>query len=89
LRQAKTNTTATNVSTIPDTALEALARCLLPVIRSYFESEEGQREFAEWKVEQQLQQEQKQSRPFCQQHQDIENLPSGEMELEQPLKLAG
>jgi hypothetical protein len=33
---------------IPDDALEALARCLFPAIRSYFESEEGQREFAEW-----------------------------------------
>ena len=32
----------------PDDALEALARCLYPAIRSYFESEEGQREFAEW-----------------------------------------
>ena len=33
----------------PDEALEALARCLLPAIQSYFESEEGQREFEEWK----------------------------------------
>ena len=33
----------------PDNALEALARCLYPAIRSYFESEEGQREFEEWK----------------------------------------
>jgi hypothetical protein len=32
----------------PDEALEALARCLYPAIRSYFESEEGQREFNEW-----------------------------------------
>jgi hypothetical protein len=30
--------------------LEALARCLLPAIRSYFESDEGQRDFAEWQV---------------------------------------
>jgi len=37
---------------IPDDALEALARCLLPTIRSYFESEEGQREFAEWQARQ-------------------------------------
>ena len=36
------------VNAIPDDALEALARCLLPAIRSYFESEEGRREFAEW-----------------------------------------
>ena len=37
---------------IPDDALEALARCLLPAIRSYFDSDEGQREFAEWKSRQ-------------------------------------
>jgi len=35
---------------IPDDALEALARCMLPAIRSYFESKEGQREFAKWKT---------------------------------------
>jgi hypothetical protein len=34
----------------PDSAIEALARCLLPAIRSYFEGEEGQREFAEWQA---------------------------------------
>jgi len=33
----------------PADALEALARCLYPAIRSYFESEEGQREFTEWR----------------------------------------
>jgi len=32
----------------PNEAIQALARCLYPAIRSYFESEEGQREFAEW-----------------------------------------
>ena len=37
---------------IPDDALEALARCLYPAIRSYFESDEGQREFDEWKSRQ-------------------------------------
>jgi hypothetical protein len=31
-------------------ALEALARCLLPAIRSYFESDEGQRDFAKWQA---------------------------------------
>jgi len=35
---------------IPDDALEALARCLLPAIRSFYESEEGRREFAEWQA---------------------------------------
>ena len=34
----------------PDDALEALARCLYPAIRSYFESEEGRREFENWKA---------------------------------------
>ena len=33
----------------PDEALEALARCLYPMMVAFFESEEGQREFAEWK----------------------------------------
>ena len=34
---------------VPD-ALEALARCLYPAMVAYFESEEGQREFAEWQA---------------------------------------
>jgi len=37
---------------IPNDAIEALARVLYPAIRSYFESEEGQREFAEWQAQQ-------------------------------------
>jgi hypothetical protein len=37
---------------IPDSAIEALARCLLPAIQSFFESESGRREFAEWKAQQ-------------------------------------
>lgn len=37
---------------IPKRELEALARCLLPAIQEYFESEEGQREFAEWEAKQ-------------------------------------
>ena len=35
---------------IPDYAIERIARCLLPMIQAYYESEEGQREFAEWKA---------------------------------------
>ena len=38
---------------IPYHEVEALARVLLPEIQAFFESEEGQREFAEWKAEQQ------------------------------------
>ena len=30
--------------------LESLARRLYPAIKAYFESEEGQREFAEWQA---------------------------------------
>ena len=37
---------------VPADAIEALARCLLPAIRSYFESEEGKAAFAEWKSRQ-------------------------------------
>ena len=32
--------------------IEALARYLLPEIKKFFESEEGQREFEEWKKKQ-------------------------------------
>ena len=32
---------------------DALARVLLPEIQAFFESEEGQREYAEWKAKQQ------------------------------------
>ncbi len=34
---------------IPYHEVEALARVLLPEIQAYFESKEGQREYAEWK----------------------------------------
>ena len=34
---------------IPYHEVEALARVLLPEIQAFFESEEGQREFAGWK----------------------------------------
>ena len=37
---------------VPADAIEALARCLLPAIRSYFESAEGKAAFAEWKAQQ-------------------------------------
>ena len=35
---------------IPVHGVEALARVLLPEIQAFFESEEGQREYAEWKA---------------------------------------
>lgn len=37
---------------IPYHEVEALARVLLPEIQAFFESEEGPREFAEWKAQQ-------------------------------------
>ena len=36
-----------------------LARALLPEIQAFFESEDGQREYAEWKAKQQAEQENK------------------------------
>ena len=44
---------------IPYHEVEALARILLPEIQAFFESEEGQREYAEWKAKQQTEQEDK------------------------------
>ena len=41
-----------NNTGIPQYKIEAIARCLLPDIQAFFESEEGQREFAEWKAQQ-------------------------------------
>ena len=39
-----------NNSAIPQHELENIARILLPDILAYYEREEGQREFAEWKA---------------------------------------
>ena len=41
-----------NNTDIPQHKIEAIARCLLPDILAFYESEEGQREFAEWKAQQ-------------------------------------
>lgn len=38
-----------NNTAVPQHQIEAIARCLLPDILAFYESEEGQREFAEWK----------------------------------------
>ncbi len=37
---------------LPQQELESLARCLLPDMLSFFESEEGKKEFEEWKYKQ-------------------------------------
>ena len=36
-----------------------IARCLLPDIVAYFEQEQGQREFAEWKAQQEAEKKEK------------------------------
>ena len=41
-----------NNTNIPQHTIESIARRLLPYIMVYYQSEEGQREFAEWKAEQ-------------------------------------
>ena len=41
----------TNNSGIPQHEIENIARVLFPDILAYYESEEGQREFAEWKAQ--------------------------------------
>lgn len=40
-----------NNSSIPQHEIETIARILLPDILAFYESEEGQREFAEWKMQ--------------------------------------
>ena len=39
-----------NNSGISQHAIETIARCILPDILAYYESEEGQQEFQEWKA---------------------------------------
>ena len=41
-----------NRSDIPQHVVESIARCIWPDILAYYESEEGQREFAEWQAAQ-------------------------------------
>ena len=41
---------------IPQHAIESIARCILPDILAFYESEEGQREFQEWKAKREAEQ---------------------------------
>ena len=41
-----------NNTAIPQHHIEAIARCLLPDILAFYESEEGQKEFVEWLAQQ-------------------------------------
>ena len=45
-----------NRSPYPQSAIEVIARSLWPDIQAYFESEEGQKEFAAWKTQQDAEQ---------------------------------
>ena len=45
-----------NNSGIPQHIIESIARCILPDIIAYYETEEGQRQFQEWKTMQEAEQ---------------------------------
>ena len=38
-----------NNTDIPQHSIEAIARCIMPDILAFYESEESQQQFAEWK----------------------------------------
>ena len=40
-----------NDTNIPQHQIESIARCIFPDILAFYESEEGQREFAVWKAQ--------------------------------------
>lgn len=46
-----------HIPQIPEHIRKEIARCLLPDIVAYFESEQGQREFEEWKKAEELKKE--------------------------------
>ena len=50
---AETNKPPRKISGITEDALETLAEALYPDILEFFNSEEGRKEFAEWKASQQ------------------------------------
>ena len=43
-----------NKSGIPDHIIESIARCILPDIIEYNKTEEGQQQFEEWRVIQEM-----------------------------------
>ena len=45
-----------NNSGIPQHIIKSIARCILPDIIAYYETEEGQRQFQEWKAMQEAEQ---------------------------------
>ncbi|MBR1677797.1 MAG: hypothetical protein IJ706_10880 [Clostridia bacterium] len=51
-----------NSMDIPDEQLESLARVLLPIMQEYLSSEQGQKDYAEWTAQKQLNNKQKQEK---------------------------
>ena len=49
---AKENNDQRDEIELPQEVIESFARFLVPEIRKYYESEEGQREFKEWEEQQ-------------------------------------
>ena len=49
---AKENNDQQNEIELPQEVIESFARFLVPEIRKYYESEQGQREFKEWEEQQ-------------------------------------
>jgi len=50
--KTKTKRVSTNGFNPPKHEIESFARCILPAIQAYFDSEAGQKAFAEWQAEQ-------------------------------------
>ncbi len=50
--RGSTNDRESSGMDVPDYAIERMARCLLPMIQKYYESEEGQKELKEWEQSQ-------------------------------------
>ena len=48
-KENETVSNKSNVIQIPQHEIDALARCLLPDLIAFYESEDGQREFEQWK----------------------------------------
>ena len=49
-KHKETQRSECSVETIPDYVFESLARCALPIIQAYYESEEGRKAYEEWKA---------------------------------------
>ncbi len=49
-KKRKNDQTSCPVDGIPDYVFESLARCALPIIQAYYETEEGRKAYEEWKA---------------------------------------